>query len=101
MFRLYRLEVKSQLNSEQNAAWRTYGTIVRILFIPFGLVFLLIGVLQAAGLFISIVGIPAALVVAKSLGTYWNPVNKKFVPAAVSNELQRRKDEEAVKKHLG
>jgi hypothetical protein len=64
-------------------------------------VFLLIGVIQTAGLFISILGIPAGLVVAKSLGTYWNPVNKKCVPAAVSNELQRRKDEEAVKKHLG
>jgi uncharacterized membrane protein YccF (DUF307 family) len=92
---------KSELNVDQNAAWKTYGTIVRILFIPFGLLFLLIGVIQTAGLFISILGIPAGLVVAKSLGTYWNPVNKKCVPAAVSNELQRRKDEKVIKKHLG
>ena len=92
---------KSELNAEQNAAWKTYGTIVRILFIPFGLFFLLVGIIQVAGLFITIIGIPVALVVAKSLGTYWNPINKKCVPSAVTEELERRKAEVAIKKHLG
>lgn len=92
---------KSELNVEQNVAWKTYGTIVRILFIPFGLFFLLVGIFQVVGLFITIFGIPVALVVAKSLGTYWNPINKKCVSSAVTAELERRKGEEAIKKHLG
>lgn len=82
---------KSKLNVEQNAAWKTYGTIVRILFIPFGLLFFLAGLCQAIALFMTIIGIPVALVVIKSLGTYWNPVNKKCVPAAVIADIERHK----------
>ena len=92
---------KSELNVEQNTAWKTYGTIVRILFIPFGLFFLLIGVFQVVGMFVTIIGIPVALVVAKSLGTYWNPINKKCVPSAVTDELERRKAQGYVDKYLG
>ena len=92
---------KSELNVEQNKAWKTYSTIVMIIYFPFGLLLAIVGVCQVVGLFISIIGIPAALVVAKSLGTYLNPVNKKCVPAAVTDELDKRKAAEAVKKHLG
>lgn len=81
---------KSKLNIEQNKAWKTYSTIVTILYIPFGILLSLLAVLQVAGLFISIIGIPIALVVAKSLGTYFNPVNKKCVHHAVVDELERR-----------
>jgi len=54
------------------------------------------GAFQVVGLFISIIGIPAALVVAKSLGTYLNPVNKKCVHSAVSDELERRKAQKEI-----
>ncbi len=92
---------KSELKVEQNKAWKAYSTIVMILYFPLGLLFTIIAVLQVAGLFITIIGIPAALVVAKSLGTYLNPVNKKCVPSAVIDELERRKAQEYVDKHLG
>jgi uncharacterized membrane protein YccF (DUF307 family) len=92
---------KSELNVEQNTAWKAYSTIVMILYFPFGLFFTIVAVFQVAGLFISIIGIPAGLVVAKSLGTYLNPVNKKCVPSAVTDELERRKGQAAVDKHLG
>jgi uncharacterized membrane protein YccF (DUF307 family) len=92
---------KSELNVKQNNAWKTYGSIVRILFIPFGLVFLIVGIFQVVGMFVSIIGIPVALVVAKSLGTYWNPINKKCVPSAVTEELEKRKAQGYVNKHLG
>lgn len=52
------------------------------------------------GLFVSILGIPVALVIAKSMGTYFNPVNKKCVAQAVANELEKRKGERGVAKHL-
>ena len=91
---------KSDLNEEQNSAWKVYSTIVMIIYFPFGLFLSIIAVIQVIGLFITIIGIPAALVVAKSLGTYLNPVNKKCVPSAVNDELERRKGQDAINKHL-
>jgi uncharacterized membrane protein YccF (DUF307 family) len=92
---------KSELSIEQNKAWKAYSTVVMILFFPFGLFFTIVGLFQVVGLFITILGIPAALVVAKSLGTYLNPVDKKCVPSAVTDEIARRKAQEQVAKHLG
>ncbi|MFH1320507.1 MAG: YccF domain-containing protein [Bacteroidota bacterium] len=91
---------KSDLNIKQNMAWKAYSTIIMIIYFPFGLCLCIIGVLQVAGLFISIIGIPAALVVAKSLGTYLNPVNKKCVSSAVVDELEKRKAQQEIDKHL-
>ncbi|MBN8704811.1 MAG: hypothetical protein J0L62_02985 [Bacteroidetes bacterium] len=92
---------KSDLNVEQNKAWKIYSTIVMVIYFPFGLFFAIGAVFQVALLFITIIGIPAALVVAKSLGTYLNPVNKKCVHEAVQDELERRKAANEVAKHLG
>jgi uncharacterized membrane protein YccF (DUF307 family) len=92
---------KNDLNVEQNEAWRTYSTIVMILYLPIGILLAAVAVLQVAFLFVTIVGIPVALVVAKSLGTYINPVNKKCVPQAVADELERRAAQAAVTTHLG
>jgi hypothetical protein len=41
------------------------------------------------------------LVVAKCLGTYLNPVNKKCVPSAITDELEKRKAQQYVTQHLG
>lgn len=92
---------KNELNVEQNKAWKAYSTIVMILYFPFGLFFTIVAVFQVVGLFITIIGIPASLVVAKSLGTYLNPVNKKCVPSAVTDELEKRKAQQYVAQHLG
>jgi len=89
---------KSDLNIEQNKGWKAYSTIVKIVYLPFGLALCILAIFQIAGLFITIIGIPAALVVAKSLGTYLNPVNKKCVAQAVSDELERRKAQIEVEK---
>lgn len=91
---------KKDLKAEQNKLWLTFGLIVRILYFPFGLFLAVVTVFQIAGLFITIIGIPIALVLAKSLGTYFNPVNKACVPKAVSDELSHRKAKVQVEKHL-
>lgn len=92
---------KKHLNVEQNKSWKTYGHIVRIIYFPIGL-FLAIGtIFQIVLLFISIVGIPVAVILSKSLGTYFNPVNKKCVPRAVSKELENRKAKDQVDEYLG
>lgn len=91
---------KKDLKADQNKLWQTFGIIVRILYFPFGLFLAVVTVFQIAGLFITIIGIPVALVLAKSLGTYFNPVNKTCVPKAVADEVASRKAKEHVDKHL-
>ncbi|OQA99843.1 MAG: hypothetical protein BWY23_00409 [Spirochaetes bacterium ADurb.Bin218] len=92
---------KKDLNVDQNKLWQSFSFIVRILYFPFGLLLAIATIFQIAALFITIIGIPVALVLAKSLGTYFNPVNKTCVPKAVQNELEQRRAKEQVAKHLG
>lgn len=92
---------KKELNAEQNKLWKSFGFIIRILYIPFGLALAILTIFQIAGLFISLIGIPMAIILAKSLSTYFNPVNKQCVPQSVKDELERRKAKEEVDKHLG
>lgn len=92
---------KKDLKADQNKLWQAFGIIIRILYFPFGLILAIVTVVQIAGLFVSIVGIPVALVLAKSLGTYFNPVSKVCVPKAVADEVAAQKAKEQVEKHLG
>lgn len=71
---------KKTLDSKQNELWRAFGIFVWIFYFPIGLVISAITVVKIAGLFISIVGIPVAMVMAKSLGTIFYPVDKVCVP---------------------
>jgi len=82
---------KDQLNIEQNKAWKAYSIIIMILYFLIGLVLWVMSIFQIILLFISIIGIPIALVLVKSLGTALNPVNKKCVKSSVLDELDRRK----------
>jgi len=92
---------KSDLNVQQNPLWKTYSTIVMVLYFPFGLILCCLAIVQIVFMFCTIIGIPVALVVAKSLGTYLNPVNKKCVHGAVADELEKRKGQAEIEKHLG
>lgn len=91
---------KSDLKIEQNKSWENYSKVVMILWIPIGIFLSALALLQIAGLFLSIIGIPNAIVVAKSLGTYFNPVNKKCVPGIMAEEIERRKGQEILDKQL-
>jgi uncharacterized membrane protein YccF (DUF307 family) len=91
---------KSDLKTDQNKLWKVFGIIVRILYFPFGLMLAFMTICQIVALFITLIGIPVALVLAKSLGTYFNPVNKTCVPKAVADELAKRKVQEQVDKHF-
>lgn len=82
---------KSDLNVKQNPVWKAYSTIVMIIYLPLGLILALIAVFQVAAQFVTIINIPVALVIAKSLGTYLNPVNKICVHSAVVEEIEHRK----------
>jgi uncharacterized membrane protein YccF (DUF307 family) len=91
---------KKELNIEQNSAWATYSTIIMVLYLPIGLILAFVAFIQVGLMFLTIIGIPAAIVIAKSLGTYLNPVNKKCVHSAVGDEIERRKAEEVLSTEL-
>lgn len=87
---------KADLNIEQNVLWESYSIVVMILYLPIGIIIVLISAVQVIGLCLSIIGIPVALVVAKSLGTLFNPVNKVCVHRSVAEELMQRRARERV-----
>ena len=91
----------NDLKNKQNRAWKTYGIIISILYFPFGLVLAFFTIIQIFLLFISIVGIPVALILSKSLSTFFNPVNKKCVDRTVAKELENRKAKKQVDKYFG
>ena len=92
---------KKDLQVEQNQAWKAYGSIVRILYFPIGLFFAVVTIFQIVGMMLSIIGIPVAIVLAKSLKTYFNPVHMTCVPSAVRDELESRKAKAKVSQYLG
>jgi uncharacterized membrane protein YccF (DUF307 family) len=71
--------------------WRVLSLIAMIIYIPLGLILAVVTIIQVGLLFLSIIGIPAGIAIAKSLGTWFNPVGKVCVPVAVAEELERRK----------
>jgi len=87
---------KKELNVEQNGAWAAYSTIIMILYLPLGVILAVVAFIQVGLMFLTIIGIPPAIVIAKSLGTYLNPVNKKCVHSAVSEEIERKKAQEVI-----
>ena len=89
-----------ELKRDRNKWWDAYGIIIQILYFPFGLIIALLNIIQIALLFISIIGIPIAIVLAKSLSTYFNPVNKKCVPEAVATELENKKAKAQVEQYI-
>lgn len=82
---------RSDINPNQNILWKTYGWLVTIIYFPFGLILAIITIFQIVGLFLSIVGIPMAIILAKSLGTYFNPVNKVCVHREIAKEIRSKK----------
>ncbi len=92
---------RADLKGEQNAAWRAYSTIVMLVYLPLGLVLFLLSVVQVFLYCLFLITIPVAIVIAKSLGTTLNPVNKVCVPVAVAEELERRKASALIERHVG
>jgi uncharacterized membrane protein YccF (DUF307 family) len=67
---------KTDSGEKQNPLWKAYGTLISIIWFPIGLFLCVVTIFQILALCITIIGIPMAIVLAKSLGTYLNPVNK-------------------------
>jgi len=65
---------------QQNLLWKTYGTVVWILYLPIGIIACVLGLIATVVMAITIIGIPFAIVEAKSLSFYLKPVGKVCVP---------------------
>jgi len=87
---------KNELDIKQNAVWKSYSTIVMVLYFPLGLLLCVLAISQIVCLFLSIIGIPSALVLTKSLGTCLNPVNKQCVDSIIAEELANRRARKAI-----
>ncbi len=75
---------------EQDHLRKQFNLIVRILYFPFGLILASITLLQISLLYMTIVGKPAALVLYKTIGTFFYPVNIICVPHAVKEKIMQR-----------
>lgn len=73
--------------------------IVRILYFPFGLLAAISAILSICIEFVTIVGIPCALVYSKALGAIFNPVNKRCVPISVAEEIERLKSQNTLQRY--
>lgn len=80
----------AQPNQEVNPTWKTYSTIVMILWLPLGLILAVATVIQVVALFITIIGIPVAAALAKTVGTMFNPVGKVCVTSEMAAEIRRK-----------
>lgn len=69
----------SETGAERNPLWAAYSAIIMVFYLPFGFVAFLFGLVQCLGLAITIIGLPGAYIIFKSLGTYFNPVGKVCV----------------------
>lgn len=70
----------AEAGQQRHPLWAAYSTIIMILYLPFGLFFFFCGLMQCIGLAVTIIGLPGAYIIFKSLGTYFNPVGKVCVP---------------------
>lgn len=73
-----------------NVGLSIWNIVAVVLWLPFGLFLAAVTVLQIGLLFVSIIGIPVGVALAKSLGALFNPVGKVVQPSEVVEELARR-----------
>ena len=82
---------KKDANIEDNSIWKSLNTIARILYFPFGLFISIMLIVQIVLMFVSLIGIPVAIVMSKSLSTYFNPVNKVCISKELYDEIMGKK----------
>ena len=86
----YDMVSKSEIDGDanKNILWQTYGFILKAVYVIFlGIPMVILSLVQIVCCFCSIIGIPVAIVMAKSLGTLLQPVGKVCVDHSVAQAL--------------
>lgn len=86
-------------NLEHGGAWTTLSRILFILYLPFGLILCLCVILEIIGLCFTIIFIPMAIILAKTLSTFFNPIGKVCVPIGVKELMDKDKSQEIYDKY--
>lgn len=92
-------ELELLTGEKQDSFMKWWAIIIRILYFPFGLMMAIATIIIIIAEFVTIIGIPIGLVEAKALSTIFNPINKKCVPRAVAEEIERRKASNTLSKY--
>lgn len=82
---------KKDTNETIDPRWDKFSKVIMILWLPIGILLSVVSAFQAIAMALSIIGIPVAIVIAKSIPTYFNPVNKVCVSTIMAEELKRAK----------
>jgi len=91
----YAMIVKPEGDVPPSPLWKTYSAILKIVYVIFiGIPLFLLTCVQIVGLCCTIIGIPAAIILAKSVRTYLQPIDKICVPYRVADAIE---DDKAVK----
>jgi len=74
----------------RNQVWRVWGWVIMVLWLPFGICAAIVLAIQSFLCCLTIIGIPAGVATARSLGAVLNPVGKKMISSELQRELRRR-----------
>lgn len=85
---------------KQDAFVKNWSLVIRILYFPFGLMAALGMIITIGVEFGTLMGIPCGLAEAKALATVFNPINKRCVPRAIAEEVERRKANNTLNKYV-
>lgn len=80
----------SKQSKEKTVVWIILSVIAFIIYLPIGIFTSVIIIIQIILSCISIIGIPIAVILSKSLSTYFNPINKICVSKSVAQEIEKR-----------
>ncbi len=94
-------EKSLKANVNHSEAWNTLSTVTFILYIPFGILVCAISILQMIGLCVTIVLIPLAVPIAKSLSTFFNPIGKICVSSKVKDVMDTQEAQRIYNQYQG
>lgn len=86
-------------NKSGNTLYATLCLIVRTLYSSLGMLFSLWGITQVVVIYCTIVLLPMATPYAEPLSTFFDPVDRVCVPAAIMDEFKRRGAKKEVDAH--
>lgn len=83
----------------QSVSAKTFSIVNRVLYFIPGVVFAFYIIIAVIGFCVTLIGIPNGIVLARSLSTIFNPVNKVCVPLEIGQEIERIKHQGTLAKY--
>ena len=94
-------EKSLKANISHSSAWNTLSKIIFIIYVPFGIIACGIAIFQLVALCITIILIPLAIPIAKSLSTFFNPIGKVCVSYKVKDIIETQEAQKIYNQYQG